>query len=97
MRPTPPNNILNDKRLWLAWNRFDGTWTRSFIWAICNTYGKLGEGKGVTSSDCIREGMRGMNVLDVGDPRPGISLSERPCDKRAERSNQEEPKQALDP
>jgi hypothetical protein len=36
-----------------------------------------------------------MNVLNVGDPRPGVSLGEYPHDKRAESSNQEEPKQAL--
>ena len=36
-----------------------------------------------------------MNVLDIGDPRSGISLGEYPRNKRAERSNQKEPKQAL--
>ena len=42
------------------------------------------------------EGMRGTNVLNVGNPRPGISLGERPRDDRAERSNQEEPKQTFE-
>ena len=37
----------------------------------------------------------GMSVLYVGDPGPGVSLGEHPCDKRAERSNEEEPEQAL--
>ena len=36
-----------------------------------------------------------MNVLDIGDPRSGISLREGPDDQGAECTNQEEPKQAL--
>ena len=56
---------------------------------------EAGGRKGVTSSDCMGEDIRGTNVLNVGNPRPGISLGECPCDNRAERSNQEEPKQTF--
>jgi len=41
------------------------------------------------------EGIRGTTGLNVGNPGPGISLGERPCDNRAERSNEEEPKQTF--
>lgn len=61
-----------------------------------NTHGKLGEGKELGPSDYRREGTRRMNVLNVGDPRPGISFGECPRDKGAERSDQEEPEQALE-
>ena len=52
------------------------------------------EREDIISSDCIRESTCWINALDVGDPRSGISLSKRPRDKRADRSNQKEPKQA---
>lgn len=53
-------------------------------------------GKDIESSECIHEGGCKVSILDVCDPRPGISLGERPSDDRTERSNQEEPKQALE-
>ena len=35
------------------------------------------------------------DVLDVGDPRPGVPFAEYPCYHRTNRSNQKEPKQTL--
>ena len=40
----------------------------------------------------MREGIRGTNGLNVGDPGPGIPLGKRPRDDGTKGSNQEEPK-----
>lgn len=51
--------------------------------------------RSIASSDYVRGTYSSSDVLDIGDPRSGVSLGECPYSYGAERSNQKEPKQAL--
>jgi len=82
------------KRHWSVWNS-SMELGPVFFSGLCTTLTGSWMKGGITPSDCIREVTCRMNVLDIGDPRSGISLGECPCNKRAKRSDQKEPKQAL--